>query len=466
MKKLKLLLSISIMCLSIAVLCFGVFSALSVSYTISGTISYTVNDAFVKVSTVVYKGENRYTTNSELETLANALAGGTQNLSDNKFTADTEYTIAEYDSSDGQNFSLENVKLTLSSTNPSYLVEMTITNLSPSVNVWAKANWNLTTGSNIVQGNNASQPTISSTATAKVYFVVSIEDMTQSISSATYTMGLNIGINDMPTTATVAGDVINSTYGTTWETFSSGSTVYTFNSSGYLMKNNELMYYNNAKVSKKDEIIDGATYSERELKSFIVELKDSGSYWYVELGTYNSSKIRWILVSLDGETKYEYTSTKPTGHYGAIFLQQSVSGGTVAFDASNSNNYYDSDIRTNINTLSNWNLTESDVSSLISKRNITGIEACYVDGTYKYTGTTDDYFWLLSDDEVKTFLGTTNTDRIWIPEGKSSGVNFWLRSPHSRSTNIVYCVDSVGIFDNYYANYSGDLRVRAAFKLA
>lgn len=57
MKKSKLILSLAMMCLSIAVLCFGVLAAQSVNYTISGTISYEVNDAFVEMKTSVWYTE-------------------------------------------------------------------------------------------------------------------------------------------------------------------------------------------------------------------------------------------------------------------------------------------------------------------------------------------------------------------------------------------------------------------------
>ena len=53
-KRLKLLTSLSTFCLAIAVLCFGVFAAIKVTYTISGSISYDVNDAYVKINTTVY----------------------------------------------------------------------------------------------------------------------------------------------------------------------------------------------------------------------------------------------------------------------------------------------------------------------------------------------------------------------------------------------------------------------------
>ena len=46
MKKFKLTMTVATMCLALAVLCFGVFSATNITYTIGGSISYEVNDVF------------------------------------------------------------------------------------------------------------------------------------------------------------------------------------------------------------------------------------------------------------------------------------------------------------------------------------------------------------------------------------------------------------------------------------
>lgn len=73
MKKFKLLASIASMCLAIAVLCFGVFAAPSVTYQISGTISYDVSDVFVNVKTTVYSYANNLS-QKDLETYAGAIA--------------------------------------------------------------------------------------------------------------------------------------------------------------------------------------------------------------------------------------------------------------------------------------------------------------------------------------------------------------------------------------------------------
>lgn len=77
MKKFKLLASIASMCLAIAVLCFGVFAASSVTYTISGTISYEVSDFFMDITTRVYYLETENVSDSDMGTKATALQTAT-----------------------------------------------------------------------------------------------------------------------------------------------------------------------------------------------------------------------------------------------------------------------------------------------------------------------------------------------------------------------------------------------------
>lgn len=54
-RKTKLFFSLASLCLSVAMLCFGVYSAMSVSYTVNGSVSYEVKDVFVNISTKLYK---------------------------------------------------------------------------------------------------------------------------------------------------------------------------------------------------------------------------------------------------------------------------------------------------------------------------------------------------------------------------------------------------------------------------
>ena len=71
-KKLKLFASLASLCLSIAVLCFGVFAALRVDYSLSGSVSYTAKDVFVNIKTSLYRStsDSVTTENGVVSTLA------------------------------------------------------------------------------------------------------------------------------------------------------------------------------------------------------------------------------------------------------------------------------------------------------------------------------------------------------------------------------------------------------------
>ncbi len=195
MKKFKLLMSLATMCLAIAVLCFGVFSATQVNYNIGGTISYEVTDAFVKVNTKVYKGTNLYN-RGQLELLSEDFANGTKTLASEGFSQDTSFSFDEFDSTNSSAFTKENINLNFSSTNKSYVVEMDIQNLSPSVNVWAIAEWSVDDNSNVVQGNNVMQKAITSTESKKIYYAISVEDFKSGMQNVSYTMNLKLGNGD------------------------------------------------------------------------------------------------------------------------------------------------------------------------------------------------------------------------------------------------------------------------------
>lgn len=92
MKKFKLLASIASMCLAIAVLCFGVFAATTVTYQISGTISYDVSDVFVSVKTTVYSYANNLS-QEDLQAYASAIAAkGAADATQENVTVDTGKT--------------------------------------------------------------------------------------------------------------------------------------------------------------------------------------------------------------------------------------------------------------------------------------------------------------------------------------------------------------------------------------
>lgn len=72
-RKFKLFFSLASLCLSIAMLCFGVYSAMSVSYTINGSVSYEVDRAYVNISTTLYLSKEGLANQSSLNGKISAL---------------------------------------------------------------------------------------------------------------------------------------------------------------------------------------------------------------------------------------------------------------------------------------------------------------------------------------------------------------------------------------------------------
>ena len=441
------------MCLSIAVLCFGVFSAVSVSYSISGTISYTVTDAFVKVNTKVYSGTNQYTTDEKLSTLATNLATGTPTVSASGFTQDTSFSIPEYNSTNGESFEQTNVALTLSSTNKSYLVEMTIQNLSPSVNVWAKANWTLGDTTNIAQGNNSSQSAIAKDSPKCIYFIVSLKDMTQSVSNISYTMGLDIGIGAMPIDAIVDGNVITANEGMTWATFVSNNSDYSTtveDSVTYVTKDDEILKKNGTKVQITDTIENGAEY-----KTTLYTLKNSGTYWYLELGKLSDgTPIQWQLVSLDGSTKYTYASTKPSVKAGSIFVQKTYVT-REAYGGCNDKEYDGSSIQKYLKGLETFG-AENDYGITSDP----GYIALYEDTNSENGKVNGDKFWLLTYTQADTFF-PGDTAKNFYDGG--TGVNWWVRNKDGTNDYLEYVMHDDG---KETGSPEFSRAVRAAFQLA
>lgn len=145
MKKFKLLASIASMCLAIAVLCFGVFAASSVTYTISGTITYDVSDVFVNVTTAVYSYEGQLSS-TDLNTLAGkfgaAATTGNQTVDSKTMTFKSYGTYKNSGSAvdgfidlDGTNIKTDKTKLNLAYSNGttkelSFFIVTTVENLA------------------------------------------------------------------------------------------------------------------------------------------------------------------------------------------------------------------------------------------------------------------------------------------------------------------------------------------------
>ena len=66
-KRSKLFFSLVSLCFALAVLCFGVYSATSVNYSLSGSINYEVDDVFVNIGTKLYRSTSSITTDEYLQ---------------------------------------------------------------------------------------------------------------------------------------------------------------------------------------------------------------------------------------------------------------------------------------------------------------------------------------------------------------------------------------------------------------
>ena len=88
-RKSKLFLSLASMMFAVALLCFGVYAALSVTYTISGSVVYEVKDVFVNIQTSVYVSTLNTLTD---ETLLKENMTKLQNFEEVTNIADTDYS--------------------------------------------------------------------------------------------------------------------------------------------------------------------------------------------------------------------------------------------------------------------------------------------------------------------------------------------------------------------------------------
>ena len=133
MKKFKLTMTVATMCLALAVLCFGVFSATNITYTIGGSISYEVNDVFATVETDVYTSSFNNATNLKTEAEKFLTSDTVENATQTEYKYDFTTTGAEsesYSNTTKMDGNTEGgIKIAYNTTNQrTYFVVISITN--------------------------------------------------------------------------------------------------------------------------------------------------------------------------------------------------------------------------------------------------------------------------------------------------------------------------------------------------
>lgn len=204
MKKFRLLASISSLCFAIAVLCFGVFAASSVTYTISGTISYTISDVFCDVTTAVYSYTEQLSS-TDLNTLCGkftevATSGDkTVDSKTMKYVSSGTYTnsnggVDGIITKSGDNLTIDKSKLALSYSNGttkvlSYFIVTKINNLA------GKA-LNVNCGTfTTISNNNAGSKTLTTIAANNsgiIVYGMSLADLKVGISSTEFSATITL----------------------------------------------------------------------------------------------------------------------------------------------------------------------------------------------------------------------------------------------------------------------------------
>lgn len=483
------------MCLSIAILCFGVISATSVEYSISGKITYEAPNLDVKVTTKTYgipwydgldneqirafaaEASMVYSCDEiRLDVLQGMMGDNWNNLTDEEKT--NLLTMFEVSGLQVLNY--------LSEYGDAYF-EMADSFTTINSSTWTPSSSSSSTNIEINYGDPSSE-------TDKYWtyiIIISVENLSSD---------KPIKANLIDTTDISDGDNRNSLIWQTTDTLNyittddyETVTAEDGTETRYPTRNLVLIYSVKDLYTKTENVSFSynVTITEDSEQSIGVPktlLSDTtNSYYYVNFGKpiiFGATKHRpkWRLVSLDGETKYSSFSSysTPTLQPGkSLFVQETALGDSFEFDTNNGNNYFTSSIRAKVQTGEYLGLTESDISDFIEPVELGSIDY-YVGSDSSYTvdsdvtaitkdnsDTTRDYFYLMSYAEFNTFI---SSDAIYY-DGSGDACCYCLRNPWSRSAttfnvqtnSIMYCYEEgkIAITSTFNHHY-----IRSMFTLS
>ena len=205
----KLIFSLISLCFSIAVLCFGVYSALSVSYSISGSVSYEINDVFVELDLSVYRALSTTPVNSATHNQnVSTIKGAGNNISETDFGklsyTDHESTYENGEVKPGNEYGIfeadsPNLALTYGSpTNDNqgyaFYIVIDIHNLgSEIINAQITAPTSL---ENTLQ--NSGNVEITADGTERIVLGLALDDVTKGITSADFEYTITISRGELP----------------------------------------------------------------------------------------------------------------------------------------------------------------------------------------------------------------------------------------------------------------------------
>lgn len=213
-KKLKLFATIASLCLALAVLCFGVFSAMNVTYTIGGSISYEVNDVFATVETDVYTSSFSNSTNLLSEAKKFLTSSNVENAVQTDYKYD--FTTKGIDSESYSNLdTLEdnttggiqvNYNLTDKRT---YFVVISITNNGDNIiSASVKGSMGQNANTNFVKTEPITS--LSKSSNGKIVLAFMLDDVTQTIGGVDFSYVVTIGVGEYePQAAQISVESLN-----------------------------------------------------------------------------------------------------------------------------------------------------------------------------------------------------------------------------------------------------------------
>ena len=210
MKKVKLFATIASLCLAIAVLCFGVFSATQITYTIGGTISYDVTDVFAKIETKVFKNtkDTGVLSSSELNEKATAI----ENDTSSSFSAiETAYGTATqsfvYDSvTDGENGKAEGIRINYNDAKSWFIVIKVSSYISDKDTYFHLTEESLGNDANSTVYKSATLGEIRKGASKNYVIALSLKDEKIGIENqAQFTYKFDLGLGEAPKDAITEG---------------------------------------------------------------------------------------------------------------------------------------------------------------------------------------------------------------------------------------------------------------------
>ena len=268
MKKIKLFLSLCMMCLCIAVLCMGILAVSSATYNINGNISYNMVDGVALVNTRVYKVAG---TNSSLSTSCTTLSTMTFETIEQTSgyvlsqKLDTKATLSSGATS--SEISAGSINIGFGATDSSvyyytFYIVINITNLTDNGALSATLTDNTTYASTITKVVNTSQmTTIEKGDTKNIVIGLTIPSTTTDEVYSTINYSITVSFSKYQ--CTLDGTTIYFTKDMTWaEYVATLSDSSSFDVSGeYLLYNSNKIEINSTKVTPSDKIVDGGTYS-------------------------------------------------------------------------------------------------------------------------------------------------------------------------------------------------------------